>query len=512
MSKKASKPEPRQMDRRHFLRGVGGFALAIPFLSSLERRAEAATAIPKRYVAFISDHGGALAADLHPADALLTENTAAGLPHQVRRGVLANGLTVASGVASLSPILSAPSTLLTKPLVGKMNVMRGLVLPFYAGHHRAGHLGNWAVGANGKPTDGLEMLPTIDQVMAYSSAIYAKTPRQRSMTLLDPTRSWNYQNPTAKTGPIGMVSAWTSSIALFKQIYSAPTTGGRGPVINHVLEDYKRLRANNRLSAQDRERLDAHIASVADLEAALNAPLACGTQTVPTMDSQKFINSDINKAYQLMLDVVAVAFSCDTSRVAVIPLNTRFSGYAAGDYHADIAHQAGNLVASKPTPPRTPREWQTLGYQHAFENGFLYLAKKLDSLAEGTGAKVLDHSLLTWVHEAGTYTHQAYDLPVITAGGAGGALKTGSYLDYRNLGLMAKDNTDRAGMQPSYYGLTWHQYLGSVLKTMGVPKTDYKAGNSHGGYGIVQDAAPFYGDTAKFVPALNVADNLLPYW
>ena len=50
-----------------------------------------------------------------------------------------------------------------------------------------------------------------------------------------------------------------------------------------------------------------------------------------------------------------------------------------------------------------------------------------------SGGTLLDHSLVAWGQESGNVTHFAFSMPVITAGAAGGAIKTGSYCDYRNL-------------------------------------------------------------------------------
>ena len=49
------------MNRRQFLRGAGGFALAVPLLPSLlprEARASDGIAGPKRFISLSSHHGG----------------------------------------------------------------------------------------------------------------------------------------------------------------------------------------------------------------------------------------------------------------------------------------------------------------------------------------------------------------------------------------------------------------------------------------------------------------------
>jgi Protein of unknown function (DUF1552) len=500
--------------RRHFLRGVGGFLLAIPFLDSMALDAKAgANGVRKRFVAFLGNHGGALPADMQPKQAILKESIT--LPFQsVRRGALADALTVSAGTASLSPILSASTSALTGTIVQKMNVLRGLVLPFYPGHQRAGHLGNWAAGDSDNSNP---QLPTIDQVMGNSPSFYESTPRVRVMVTPDNVGSWGYENPAARSGNVVRVAAEASSLAMFAKVYTAPDPNHpkRGPVVDRVLADYNRVRASARISSADRVRLDAHIAHVAELEKKLGASQSCGAVATPTADSKDLFGSDLTKAYQLLLDVVALAFACDTSRIATIPVSPNFFGcpfshYTTGDYHGDIAHQVANLTQTTPTGALTARQWQNNGYQRVFEDVFLYLTNKLDAMQEGAGT-VLDTSLLAWTHESGIYTHDGYDFPVVTAGSAVGAIRTGSHVDYRDMARKSSSNADKTDAEQYYYGLTWHQYLGTILQAMGIPASDYDPGNSYGGYGLVRDADSWYGTTASFVPALGAANDMLPF-
>jgi hypothetical protein len=70
---------------------------------------------------------------------------------------------------------------------------------------------------------------------------------------------------------------------------------------------------------------------------------------------------------------------------------------------------------------------------------FLDLVAKLDAVPNGDGTTLLDDGLVQWTQESGAFTHDSISNPVILAGGAGGSLSTGSYLDYRNLGAVAND-------------------------------------------------------------------------
>jgi hypothetical protein len=432
---------------------------------------------------------------MHPVQATLTQSLDyAG--QRVRRGDLA--LTVDAGRAQLSPILSASSSALSAQLVRKMNVLRGLGVPFYGFHHQGGHLGNWATIQGN--LHSMSHRPTIDTLMAYAPGFYDRAPLLRVMLCGADTpaigaASWGFENPREKTGPVVRTAPAGSSLRLFERIYARPTPQAptpRRPLVDRVLADYRRLRGDRRISERDRTRLDAHIAHLDELETKLTRPQrACpATEAVTDNSGARFAAHDsqpelARESLQLWCDVVALAFACDTSRIAVIPIGSTFtdwSGTGTRDFHQAIAHQAGSYSEPQtpPVDPPHPRARMAEGYQRVFEHGFLYLARKLDELSDGEGT-LLDSSLITWTHEAGLQTHEQTDMPVITAGSAAGAIKTGMHADYRNLAWDVP-NRDMTYPEPLYPGLHWHQYLGSLLSIMGVPASEYVRG-PYGGYG-----------------------------
>ena len=131
------------MNRRQFLRGAGGAILAIPFLPSMASRAFAAcddpSAIPKCFFAIGTGHGGVWGTNMYPSDSVLTQ-TAQYIGHDVRYGPLPSG-------PALSPMCTAQA--LTPELIAKLNILRGVDIPWRISHHSGGYLGNFAqtVGA-----------------------------------------------------------------------------------------------------------------------------------------------------------------------------------------------------------------------------------------------------------------------------------------------------------------------------------------------------------------------------
>src|SRR5215510_12239575 len=132
--------------RRHFLRGIGGFALALPFMESLLGRTAAAapTAATPRFVGLLSGHGGLWPENMYPGDAMLDQTQSLYTGHVARWGALQR--KIEGDVAELSAVLRADASLLTDALASKLMVVRGLDLAFKMGHCASGALGNFADG------------------------------------------------------------------------------------------------------------------------------------------------------------------------------------------------------------------------------------------------------------------------------------------------------------------------------------------------------------------------------
>lgn len=477
--------------RRFFLRGAGA-SLAIPVLPSLlgAREAEAQQTAPRAMVMYATHHGGVWADRMFPAlpgDA--ATRTYGG--RTIRRAPLS--LAVSGGTASLAPVLSADSTRFTSRLASKMNVLNGIDIPFYIAHHTGGYLGNFARndgnGGDGSLAQQQCVRRTVDQILGWSSSFYPDLAAVRERVIvLGPRISYNYSNPAARTGPIQEVAmSATRPIDLFDELF--PGTGGpvtRPPIVDRVRESYLRLAQSPRLSTADKRRLDDHVDRIAELQRKLSAGATCGAQPArPSSRMASRRSSDLLYTppysldpashagyYQVMNEILSLAFACGISRCAVINCEPTFSTYA-GDWHQDVAHQTNNSDGAR-------QQVMVTSKQSFFANTFLDLAERFDALDMGDGTSLLDRSLCWWTQEHGGTTHGSQGMPVVTFGGAGGAISTGQALDYRNL---------QAGFTPSwregsrlYAGLLYQQWLGTVLQAMGVPKSEWENAGINGGY------------------------------
>jgi hypothetical protein len=502
-----------KLNRRMVLRGLGGATLALPFLPSLAPEAHAGGA-PKRFVAIGTNHGGVWQPNMYPAEATLAQ-TAQYAGHAIRRGDLA--LQSNGGIASLSPVLSGDAARFTPALAAKMNVIRGLDVPFYLAHHRGGHLGNYAEcdgnGSDGQLVQSMPR-PTIDQVLAWSPTFYGDllTILERSLVMGDQGMSAGWSSPATQSGEIQNINPQNDSLAIFDQIFVPPQDPMevRPPIVDLVLEDYRRLRnGNRRLSAADRQRLDDHLERLDELERKLKVNLSCNDVQTPTESSQDQWHPGFGidpeaqmRFWQLMNDVVVAAFACDTCRVVSMLCGDTFSTFA-GDWHQDIAHQANVSQGA--------HDELAAAHQRFFEGVFLDLIAKLDAVDDGNGGTALDSCLVQWTQESGAVTHDSVEIPIVTAGSAGGFFTTGSYCDYRN---MAKQGStlENGNLVETHCGLVYNQWLGNVLQSMGLDPSEYEQ-DGYGGYGLVQlSTESWYSGYGQYGDAeLNVMGEILPF-
>jgi hypothetical protein len=385
------------VSRRQMLRG-GGVVLGLPFLPSLlpgpAYGADATFASPKRFVCLGTPHGAVLAPNRDPADSMAGTKMTLYPGHEIRYGRLTP--TTSGGKTSLSPVLTGPSTVFTPALIAKMNVLRGFHIPWYIAHNTGGYLGNFARSDAVVP--GVKPMPTIDQLMAWSTRFQPDLTgiRQRSIVTGFDFHgvSWGWSNPQAKSGNVDKIGVINGSSALFDALFggakppttpSTPNAPKRKPVVDLLLTQYRSLRqSNTRLSTGDKQRLDDHIARLAELERKVTAapvvsPIACNnskpSQSSVMTDDAFVAQAECKRRFTLLNDVVAMGLACGASRIATIFSIYPYSDYR-GDWHQDVAHQA-----------HTPANQALLtdSNQAMFESMVLDLAAKLDAVQESPG-------------------------------------------------------------------------------------------------------------------------------
>ena len=473
-----------RLNRRHFLRGAGGFTLAVPFLSSVlprAARAQAAAQRQKRFVFIGSDHGGVFLHHLLPPTpsaqtrVRMFGSTAETPEHFVHHSPLR--ATVTGTRAAISPTLEAPRSLLSDRMVGQMNVVTGLDVTTYLGHHRA-MLGNYGSNDDGNSSH-IPNMASIDQLMAWSPAFNVVTPVERSINVaLDYAAGTDirFQLSAERRGnSLSGVQPVFDARSLWDRLFAGRNVGSAAPdrplVVDRVLAHYRSLRDGAfgdaaRMSSADRARLDAHLERLFELERKLEAarPVGC---TEPSRPSRSNVLSD---ELARTVEVTAAALRCGLSHVAVLGISARELSPDVGwtNWHEQVAHNGGGgqRVASA--------SFQAINYRaqrEVFEQAFLRIADALDEDAGG-GRTYLDDSVVTWVMESGEVTHDNFGMTAVMAGGAGGHFHTGRYVDLRNRDNRIAVSPNTPDRRP---GTVYNRFLSNLLQSMGLGPADFAA-------------------------------------
>jgi hypothetical protein len=186
------------------------------------------------------------------------------------------------------------------------------------------------------------------------------------------------------------------------------------------------------LGAGDRRRVDEYATEIRDIERRIEIA-ANASAVVPSLDEPQGIPPDFDRHIKLLLDLTALAFKADITRVATLlgardltaavypfPRNEFFpDGGRSVSFHAGSHHQdeATQLAA-----------FAKLNRYHVYTMS--YFAQKLKSYSEGDG-NLLDRSLILYGTNMGNSNqHQHFDVGHVLVGGANGKLKGGRSLNY----------------------------------------------------------------------------------
>lgn len=490
--------------RRMFLRGAGGAALAIPFLSSLLPRS--ATAAPdgvtRRLIA-IKSYSTQNMVDWYP--------TLAGNGYALRTGNGADGTTALTEAIAGTPYRQAPlsdfagdgiSPVLDtafNPYHDRMNLIRGLDFLPDTNHNDGGMLGNFA-GSESDAGSTLAHVPTIDQVLAYSDRFYEGSPIVRSLHLAPGgTNTCSFTNSGIAGGAVEQVQGHLDPLTAFNALFNAPGVmppgedgGELAPnpnvkLVDRVYTDYVRRREHPRLSGADKELLERHLSFLSELQDNLGGVggVPCTFPDEPGSYSDQYDLDVMNmgQVYSLMVDVLIAGIICDHTRVVTLDVRKALSD-GRGDVFAGYFHGADG-----------PSTWH--GDAHAWgtpdadfnlqrlnnwiaHDVFLRIMERLD-VPEGDGSTYLDNSLVYWGNELG-FNHLNYSVPAVTAGGAGGCIETGNYLDYIEWDSQLYFSQNNGSV---IRGIPHNQFLVSAMQAMGLEPGDYEM-NGQPGYGATE--------------------------
>jgi hypothetical protein len=232
--------------------------------------------------------------------------------------------------------------------------------------------------------------------------------------------SWS--SPTAPT-PLEVYPALA-----FDRLFKDEVQRGDKSVLDAVLADATDLRRH--ISTGDQRKLDEYLDSVRDVEQRIeNAGKKGELQGWrPTLAKPNIprppdgIPQDIAEHMRLMSDILVLAFQTDTTRICTLKLNNDHSSLRFPNLGVD--YMIHHLLSHSDTA-----DW--LKVNQFFMEQVAYIARKLDTIQEGDRT-ALDNTMLLFCSSMLTGNHDATQLPVVLLGGAGGRIKGGRVLDYKD--------------------------------------------------------------------------------
>ena len=211
----------------------------------------------------------------------------------------------------------------------------------------------------------------------------------------------------------------------------SPRVMVRRSVLSGVMEQTREL--EQVLGAEDRARLDQYYTGLRELERQFEQQLtkpepiaACVPVAPPAADPAPGIDSDtVSKRHRMLTDLLVMALACDQTRV----VNMAYSAAFASTIKAGYEKPHHTATHEEPVD-------EALGYQpesswfarRAFEE-WAYFVEAFARVKEGDGT-LLDNSLIYASTDSGlARVHSIDNMPMFTAGRAGGRVKSGLHID-----------------------------------------------------------------------------------
>lgn len=200
-------------------------------------------------------------------------------------------------------------------------------------------------------------------------------------------------------------------------------------LLDLALDDAKRLRA--KLGRDDQVKMDEYIESVRAVEKRIEFALKPDPRDwkpdtnphLPPVPDQK-LPADFREHVGLMLDLMVLAFQTDSTRVLSFMFANDVSGRSfsflpgVSNGHHDTSHHENK--EEKIEQYRKITRWHV--------EQFAYLLGKLRAIPEGEGSLLDNCMILFGSSISDGNSHNPNNLPIILAGGAGGALRTGQHV------------------------------------------------------------------------------------
>ena len=303
--------------------------------------------------------------------------------------------------------------------------------------------GSCTVRDNGRgiPTD-IHAGVSIDQVMAREVGHLTRFPSLeltcdagRNTGACDSGYSCAYQYNISWSSATTPMTPEANPRQVFERLFGAGSVGERTrelqrrraeqrSILDFVAADARDMQ--RQLDAHDKDKLDQYLTGVRELEARIQRSEKLGDPNNPVQDTPPGIPPTYAEHIQVMFETMLLAFQTDSTRVATLLLahdgsNRSFAEIGIPEGHHDLSHHGGN--AEKIQKISDIDLWYVKQLA-----GFV---GKLRDTKDVDGRSLLDNSMIVYGGgNADGNRHTHVNLPVILAGGGGGTIQSGRFVQH----------------------------------------------------------------------------------
>jgi hypothetical protein len=274
--------------------------------------------------------------------------------------------------------------------------------------------------------------PSVDALIAD---VIGRHTRFRS---LEVSCTGNPNSTHSKRTGSAMNPAEISPLALYTRIFGSDFQDPNGPftpdpaimarrsVLSAVGAQTKSLMTQ--LGAADRAHLDQYFTSLRELEQQLDlqlqqpAPLAACTKPAKPEDTPVGTEvAQVTTNHRLFAKLLAHTLACDQTRV----FNVMFTDGLSQLRFAGEANTQHLFTHEDPVDDKLGYQLNVAKFVPTIMQNFNILLTELDGIREGNGTLLDRMVVLAYTDSGYAKNHTTDNMPLLTAGGAGGRLKTG---------------------------------------------------------------------------------------
>ena len=451
------------LDRRNFLCGVGGFALALPAFETFGG-ATAKPAVRKRLACFYLPNGVPMPREDDPA-----YEEWSWFPRGAGKDFTFS--------KCLDPLAS---------LRDKLTVFSGLSHPAARKIHGHSNADQFLTGANTGGRGDYKNTISLDQ--SYAAHVGEQTRISSLVMSTDGGVGTPRGTQTMSFGRNGRaIPAENKPKRIFDKLFvkidgnAAQRLALSKSALDELMDDARSLRRD--LSRRDQKTLDQFLDSVRGTELKVAKAARWVDLPLPRVDASHLnldITPDDPREYiRTMFELIVLAFETDSTRVA-----TYMIGKELGDGISDYLAKAVGFPLTHKLSHETkkPGGWENFGmYCRFISEEFGRFAGRLDSIPEPAGeGSMLDHTLLLFGSASSAF-HLSLNYPLILAGARKMGFQHGQYLNYAGAGAYcggwAPGDTEPYKLKSTHEDLPLSNLYVTIQQKLGVD-TDSFGGNT----------------------------------